>query len=398
MATPIILPRLGWNMEEGVFVGWLKQDGDTVRPGDALFSLEGEKATQDVESLDGGVLRIAPDGPRPGATLPVGAVLGYLVEVGEPAPFESAPEGATVKANCPAETSPGSASAPPTAPHTGRAGRRTPAASPRARRVARELGVDWTALRGSGRSGRVRERDVRAAAATAAPPRGTTAAPSPVRRTIAGRMAVAGRAAAVTLTTTADAANLVRLREQFKAAAGGGEPAPGYTDFLVKLAAAALARHPALNAAWADGQIVTYSDIHIGIAVDTDAGLFVPVVRDVPALTLTQVAARSRALAERARQRRLTAAEAEGGTFTVTNLGAYGVDAFTPIPNPPQCAVLGVGRVQRRPAVRGNKVVARPQLTLSLTFDHRVVDGAPAARFLQTLTGLVECPAPALIP
>jgi pyruvate dehydrogenase E2 component (dihydrolipoamide acetyltransferase) len=201
--------------------------------------------------------------------------------------------------------------------------------------------------------------------------------------------------APVTLTTTADAVNLVNLRNQFKAA--GGDNVPSYTDFLVKLTAVALAKHPLLNARWEGEQIVTPPDIHIGIAVDTDAGLLVPVVRDVPVLGLRQLSARTRDLATRARARQLVADELRGGTFTLTNLGAFDIDAFTPIINYPQCAILGIGRIERRPVVVGEQVVARDQVTLSLTFDHRIVDGAPAARFLQTLRSLIENPGPALM-
>jgi pyruvate dehydrogenase E2 component (dihydrolipoamide acetyltransferase) len=222
---------------------------------------------------------------------------------------------------------------------------------------------------------------------------------SPVRRRIAERMLQSSRSTApVTLTTTADATNLVNLRQQFRAVAAAGEPVPGYTDFLVKLAAVALQKHPALNAWASEGQIVTSTSIHIGIAVDTEAGLFVPVVREVPALTLKGLAARARELAERARQGKLTAEEMQGGTFTVTNLGAFGIDAFTPLLNPPQCAVLGIGRIAPRPVVKDGQVVAREQVTLSLTFDHRLTDGAPASRFLQTLVALIENPGPCLIP
>jgi pyruvate dehydrogenase E2 component (dihydrolipoamide acetyltransferase) len=266
--------------------------------------------------------------------------------------------------------------------------------------VARELGVDWSGLTGSGRSGRIRERDVRAAAIHGAPPPAGHIMPvSPTRRTIAQHMIESVRATApVTLTTTADASNLVNLREQFKAARQTDEDViPTYTDFVVKLVAVALGRHPILGARWQEDHLALPEQVHIGIAVDTDVGLVVPVVRDVPALTLRQLAARTRELAEKARSRRLSAGELRGGTFTVTNLGAFGVDAFTPIINVPECAILGLGRIHRCPAVVGDRVVPREQVTLSLTFDHRVVDGAPAARFLQTVRGLIETPGPALM-
>jgi pyruvate dehydrogenase E2 component (dihydrolipoamide acetyltransferase) len=273
-----------------------------------------------------------------------------------------------------------------------------PSASPRARRAAVELAVDWTKLRGSGRTGRIRERDVRAAAGNAHSfVRSTqySVPVTPIRQTIAARLLASTHSTApLTITTTADAANLVNLRNQFKAS---GEIVPSFTDILAKLTAAALRGHPLLNATWADDQIIVNKDIHIGIAVDTDAGLLVPVLRDVPSFGLRQLATAARELIERARSGKLKAEEMQGGTFTITNLGNYGIDAFTPIINPPQCAILGMGRIQRQPVVSGNEIVIREQVTLSLTFDHRIVDGAPAARFLQTLVRLVENPGPALV-
>ncbi|HBI45349.1 MAG TPA: alkylhydroperoxidase, partial [Planctomycetales bacterium] len=271
-----------------------------------------------------------------------------------------------------------------------------PAASPRARRVARELGVNWTQIQGGGKTGRVRERDVRAAAG----PAPAQTAVSPLRKTIAERMTASLRSTApVTLTTTADASNLVSLRNQFKtAAASGDDVIPGYTDFLVKLAAAALQKHPLLSARWTNAEITPSTSLDIGIAVDTERGLLVPVVRNAPNLSMRQVAASTRDLAERARGGTLQSSEMQGGVFTITNLGAFGVDAFTPIINYPQCAILGVGRIQRRPVASDDRIMICEQVTLSLTFDHRIVDGAPAARFLQTLSQMLENPGPWLMP
>jgi pyruvate dehydrogenase E2 component (dihydrolipoamide acetyltransferase) len=279
------------------------------------------------------------------------------------------------------------------------------AVSPRARRVARELGIDCASLTGSGRNGRIRERDVRAALLTLPSPpegrgeqaEGQLIPHTSIRRTIAARM-VAGvtQAAPVTLTTRLDATNLVALRHQFKAA-GAGEVVPMYTDLIVKLTAAALRSHPLLQAQWRDDGLFVPNRIDIALAVDTEAGLLVPVLRSVDQLTPRQVAAQSRELIELARAGRLIAEQMRDATFTVTNLGAFGIDAFTPIIHLPQCAVLGVGRIVREPAVRGEQIVPCDLLTLSLTFDHRVIDGAPAALFLQTLRGCVENPAPWLI-
>jgi pyruvate dehydrogenase E2 component (dihydrolipoamide acetyltransferase) len=404
MAVPVTVPRLGWTMEQGVFVGWRKQAGEEVRPGETLFELEGDKAAQEIEALDGGFLHVPADAPRPGQTVAVGAVLGYLLAAGE-SPPETAVSARPADVAVAVDRAPAAVpavSAAPTDPPRAR-----PASSPRARRVARELGIDWQHLRGSGRRGRIRERDVRAAAAhlgrpgaasPAAPTPGGRVLPiTPARRVIAERLVAAAHAAAVTLTTRADATNLVNLREQFKAAAGASVAVPAYTDFLVKLTAAALGEHPLLNAAWTEDGIVLSDAVHIAIAVDSDAGLVAPVVRDVGALSLREVAARSRELIGLARACRLTAEQMQGGTFTITNLGMYGVDAFTPLLNPPQCAILGLGRIQREPVVVDERVVPRHMLTLSLTFDHRVVDGAPAARFLDAVRRSVEQPGPWLI-
>ena len=204
--------------------------------------------------------------------------------------------------------------------------------------------------------------------------------------------------APVTLTTTADATNLASLRAQFKATAPSpGERVPGYTDIMVKLVARALQEHPALNQQWIDDRIVTPDGVHIAIAVDTPAGLLAPVISDVPSLGLREIAARTHDLKQRAHTSELKPQELKGGTFTISNLGAFGIDAFTPIINLPQCAILGLGRIERRPMVVSDQIVPREAITLSLTFDHRIVDGAPAARFLAALRQAIENPGPWLV-
>jgi pyruvate dehydrogenase E2 component (dihydrolipoamide acetyltransferase) len=204
--------------------------------------------------------------------------------------------------------------------------------------------------------------------------------------------------AAVTLTTTADATNLVNLRGQFEAVARPGRERPGYTEIVVKVAAIALLDHPLLHARWEDDRLLIPDEPHIGIAVDTEEGLLVPVVRGAASLGLGEIVARARDLVRRARAGQLRPDEMQGGTFTVTNLGSLGVETFTPILNPPECAVLGMGRIGREPVLVGDQVVPRERMPLSLTFDHRIVDGAPAARFLRSLVRLIENPGPALIP
>jgi pyruvate dehydrogenase E2 component (dihydrolipoamide acetyltransferase) len=391
MAIPITIPRLGWNMEEGTFGGWLKQDGDTVRPGDRLFTLESDKAAEEIETLDSGILRIRADGPKVGDVVPVGAVVGYLVER-----FEEELPGEPSFALLPAQAQPIEEPTPATKRERGTERRN---ATPRARRTADELGVDVAEIRGTGKGGRIRERDVRTAAvglnpSPQPPPRngaGEKVVPiTPPRRTIAARMVESQRATApVTLTTNVDATEFVNLRKRLQQ---GGKPVPSYTDLIVKLCAAALQKHPVLAGQWTDSGIRLPHTIDIGIAVDSDDGLRVPVIRDVPRLDIRELAMRSRDLIERARAGKLSITEMQDGCFTVSNLGNYGIDAFTPIINYPECAVLGVGRIARRPAVVGDAIVPRDQITLSLTFDHRIVDGGPAARFLQTLSQAIENP------
>lgn len=370
MAIEITVPRLGWSMEEGTFAGWLKQNGDLVASGEPLFAVESDKVTMDVESLDAGILYLPPDAPETGAAVRVGQLLGFLLARGEAAPAigQASVEVTDVK-------------------------RPRAAITPRARRIARELGVDTAALQGSGYNGRIREADVRAAAkpAASASAIGSTGAGT-LRRTIAARMMESrNNTAPVTLTTRAEATALTRIRNRWKAAAP--EASPSYNDLLAKLVAEVLAAHPALGGRWEEGHIVLPDRTNIGIAVDTPQGLLVPVLRDVSRTPLAELARRSRELTAAAHERRLRPEDLAGGTFTITNLGSFGIDAFTPIINFPETAVLGVGAIRNEAVVLDNGgLAARERMTLSLTFDHRVVDGAPAARFLQALVRLIEAP------
>lgn len=393
MSIEIIVPKLGWSMEECTFSGWLKRDGECVKVGEPLFTLETDKSAQDVESADAGILGIPPDAPKPGDTVKVGSRVGFLLAEGETL---SSP--ATPAAPLPAPSAvpcESAAARPSPAPSEAPVGEAP--ASPRARRAARDLGVNLSSLQPTGAGGRIRERDVRKAAAGAVP----AGAPPPqggipitsLRRMIAERMLNSReKTAPVTLTCRADATRLAALRRRFKSAAGES-PAPSYTDILAKLAAAVLQRHPALAGRWDGERIVLPEAIHIGIAVDTEQGLIVPVIRDVLRLTLPELAQRARDLAEAARDRRIRPEDLQGGVFTLTNLGGYGIEAFTPIINYPESAILGLGVIRREPVVLADgSIASREQMTLSLTFDHRVVDGAPAARFLQSLRQAIEDP------
>ncbi|MCC6537764.1 MAG: 2-oxo acid dehydrogenase subunit E2 [Bryobacterales bacterium] len=361
MAIAITVPRLGWSMEEGAFAGWLKNPGDAVAPGEPLFAVESDKVTMDVESLDAGTLYVPPGAPERGDVVYVGQLLGYLLAAGETAP----------------ETATTTAAAPPPPP------RSTVPVTPRARRAAAELGVDVGAIAGTGRGGRIREADVRAAASAA------TAAVQPLsatRRAIAARLAEShARTVPVTLTTRADATALTALR-----------PRASYNAILARLCATALARHPQLAARWdATGECLVAppgaAAIDIGIAVDTPHGLVVPVLRAAAATPLEELDRRLRELIAAAQARRLQPADVTGAAFSLTNLGAFGIDSFTPVIAYPETAILGVGAIRQEAVVLASGGIAvRPLIKLSLTFDHRATDGAPAARFLQTLVDLIE--------
>ena len=408
MATEIHMPRLGWTMEEAAFGGWLKRDGDAVAAGEPLFSVDADKATQEVEAIEGGVLHIPPDAPVPGDIVLVGALLGYLLQPGEAAPFELRKPAQAGVAVAHAPQVQASTTAGPPAVAQQRNRRATPRISPRARRAAADLGVDWTQVAGSGRSGRIVERDIRAAARPPAQPQlaeapaalptqaeaGETIPISRVRRLIAQRMVAGVQAAApVTLTTEADATKLVALREQLKTTFDARDMlVPTYNDLLIKLTATALQEHRLLNAVWREDAIFIPDDVHMALAVESEEGLLAPVVRAAQTKSVRQIAAETRALIEKVRTGRITPEELQGGTFTLTNLGAQSIDAFTPIIHLPQCAILGVGRIAKKPAVYQDAVVPRQRVTLSLTFDHRVVDGGPAARFLDAVRQYVEEP------
>ena len=390
MAFEVVMPRLGWNMEEGALAGWRKKDGESVTAGEILFEVESDKAVQEVEALESGILRIPPDSPPKGKVVPVGTLLAWLVAQGESVPVGGSPRpGAAQAAGPAAAPAPpaATAAAPAPPPSPARASGRGPAISPRAKRIAAELGVEWTGIRGSGRTGRIVERDVRRASAETGRTAGRPTAPVPsARRAIAEKMsASAHTTAAVTLTTEADATELVKLRDVFKGRPG--QPVPSYNDLLIRIVAFALREHPQLNAG--------PGDVHIGFAIDTDRGLLAPVVRNVADKSLLAIAKETARLIERARAGEITAEEMSGGTFTITNLGMYDIDAFTPIINIPECAILGVGRIVARQVVTdadAGTVAIRRMVVLSLTFDHRLVDGAPAARFLQAVKRAVEQP------
>jgi pyruvate dehydrogenase E2 component (dihydrolipoamide acetyltransferase) len=401
-------------MEEGVFIEWLKRDGESVKSGDALFTIESDKAAQEVEAIDAGTLHVPANGPQRGDKIKVGAAIGYLLADGEtseavrgsitPAAAvedqsarQTASESGGKKQGKPlpladvvaTERKQGAPLASPAAP-----------ASPRARRAAREKGVSLEHVSPSGMSGRIRERDVLKVwnERSADSENWEVIETQSMRRTIADRMVRSlNSTAPVTIHRRCDAVELVNLRNQLKQAAEHAE-GPSFNDILMKIVAGALRRHPMLAARWVSDQIQIPKALHIGFAVDSEHGLFVPVIRDVLQLSLREVTSASRVLIEAARAGDLKQEQMQDGCFTMTSLGSFGVESFTPIINHPQTAILGVGAIRREAvAMEDGTLANRHQLTLSLTFDHRIVDGAPAARFLQNVCERIENPFAALL-
>ncbi|MEZ6061373.1 MAG: dihydrolipoamide acetyltransferase family protein [Planctomycetaceae bacterium] len=276
-----------------------------------------------------------------------------------------------------------------------------PKISPRAARTAQQFHIDWSTITGSGRGGRIRERDILALVPSTLPAEPQPDAPgvlhpaSGTRRTIAKRMLESVRqTAAVTLTTKVDASELATFRERLRSAAT--DVVPSYNDMLVRLVAGCLADFPQLNVVWHNDGIYVFDEVNIAVAVNTDAGLMVPVLNNADRLSLSEISVKTLELAQMARAGRLRGPQLSGGTFTVTNLGAFGIDLFTPIINRPQSAILGIGRIISEPVIRENEIVAGKTLSLSLTFDHQVIDGAPAAEWLQQLSARIVAPEPYL--
>ncbi|MGY1616072.1 dihydrolipoamide acetyltransferase family protein [Geodermatophilus sp. SYSU D00691] len=456
MAQEVLLPKLGLTMEEGTIVEWVAKAGDVVKNGDVLLRLATDKVDAEVEAEGEGRFQPVVD---EGTTLPPGALIAWLLEGDEQPP--AAPSPAKVAAQeSPAAgdvgelqlTGPASAAAVPAgrllaspnakrvaAEHgvdlttlrgTGPGGRIVsedvedalaaaraaapppvppPAApaggvvSPLVRRHAQASGVDLSQVRGSGLGGRIRRADVTAAAAVAPPqpapaaagPRAGTVVPlTGMRGAIARNMhASLQEMAQLTHGYEAEVGDLLALREHLKREwAGTGLRVPTINDFVVRAAAHALLEHPVLNATVRDDGIHLLEEVHVGVAVAVPDGLLVPVVRDADRRGLVDIAEQTQALATAAREGRLTLPQLEGATFVVTSLGSYGVDFFTPVVNPGNTGILGVGRVRDGVRWEGEVPHRTSVLTLSLSFDHRAVDGAPAAEFLRTVSGLLARP------
>ncbi len=368
-------------MDEGKIVRWLKKEGEPVAKGEELLEVETEKVNVALESPGSGVLR--KKFYDVGETVPVGALVGVIAD-----PNESIDE---VVVESSAKALPVirevSVAAPPGPGQIQRT--EEVVASPRARRLAREKGLDLSTIKGSGPSGRIVEEDILRAMQHAEPSGFpftvlNTIQLTGLRKIISDRMLSSAQTKAqVTITTEVDMTEGVDVREKSNVT---------FNDLIISAVAMTLKEHRVLNSITFQGEPKVVGEINVGLAVATEEGLVVPVLRNADKLTLKEIAERSAPLVERARTRELTVADVSDGTFTITNLGMYDVDVNTAIINPPQSAILAVGRIVQKPIVFGGKIAIRQMMILSLTFDHRIIDGAPAASFLKDLKGLLEQP------
>jgi pyruvate dehydrogenase E2 component (dihydrolipoamide acetyltransferase) len=402
VATEVILPRLGQGMESGTIVRWLKSEGEPVEKGDPLFELDTDKVTQEVEAEAAGVLlKIA----VAEGEVPVGHTVAFIGEQGEEVPqakaappAEAEPEPQQETKSEPADEAPEGAAV---ASGNGRV-----KASPLARRIARERGIELAAIRGTGPDGRIVAEDVeRAEAGGPAAPTVPATAPVPageveriplsnVRKTIARRLTEAWQIPVFQLQASAEMTRVnllvARLRER------DPDVRLTVTDVLTKVCAQGLMRHREVNAEFTDEAILLHPSANVGLAVAAPQGLVVPVIRGAERLSLTEIAGVRAGLVGRARENKLRADDLEGGTFTISNLGMYAVERFTAVLNPPQAAIVAVGATEERVVPLDGGTAVRPMITLTATFDHRAVDGAPAAAFLQTLKESLEDPGLAL--
>jgi pyruvate dehydrogenase E2 component (dihydrolipoamide acetyltransferase) len=408
-------------MESGTIVKWLKSEGDSVEKGEPLYELDTDKVTQEVEADASGVLlRISVQEGE----VEVGRTIAVIGEAGEEI---AEPAEAKVSDDAQEEGSPGAArederergreasadqavteiKQPVTSAGNGGGGRIK--ASPLARRIARERGIDLAALTGTGPEGRVVAEDVERAAASPRPllPEAAPAAAAPtgevesipvssVQRTVARRMTEAWQIPVFQLFGSADMTRATEVRRRLVELTPEGGVRPTVSDLITKACAAALTRHRAVNAWWAEDSIQLHPHANIGLAVAMPAGLIVPVIRQCERKTVAEIAVERADLVARAREGKLQREELEGGTFTISNLGMFAVERFTAVVNPPQAAILAVGATQEKPVVRDGEVVVRPMMDLTLTCDHRSVNGADGAGFLQAVREILEEPGLAL--
>jgi pyruvate dehydrogenase E2 component (dihydrolipoamide acetyltransferase) len=421
VSSQVTLPRLGQGMESGVIVKWLKSEGEQVEKGDPLYELDTEKVTQEVEADSSGVLLkiLANEGDE----IEVGKAIAVIGEAGEevseeeeetPDRVEPDEGGAEIGVEKPAEgperedereEGREAGTDAPSEPEQRANGGRVKA-SPLARRIAKERGVDLAQLRGTGPEGRIVAEDVERAGvspqrAPAAPP---SAAPGEVevvklnqmRKTIARRMTEAWEAPAFQISMSADMTASIRLREALLERVEEGGVRPTYSDILTKVVALALMRHRDMNAHFAGDEVHLFPTANIGIAVAIPHGLVVPVIPSCETRSIPEIAAARADIVGRTREGKLRAEDLENGTFTISNLGMYRVERFTAVLNPPQAGILAVGAIEEHPVVVDGDLEIQPRMDLTLTVDHRSVDGATASEFLRTVKSFLEEPGLAL--
>ncbi|WP_419935996.1 dihydrolipoamide acetyltransferase family protein [Candidatus Palauibacter sp.] len=434
MATKVVMAQLSPTMEEGKLIEWKVAEGDTVSQGDIVAEIETDKANMDIEALGGGVLRKIV--VHAGATVPVGALIGVIAapdesidallaeaaaartaEAAPPEPAVAPPEDATAVEEPVGATEARTADEPAGAgagAGTRAAGGRIKA-SPVARRMAAEGGIALASLTGSGPGGRIVKADVQAALASRAaaptpPPTPTPVLPPPtpappplphledrveepsqMRKAIARRLAQSiGPVPHFFLTTEVDMGRALELRADLNARFAEGRI--GVNDLLLKATAEALNRHPAANASWEENAIRYHGAVHLGLAVAIDGGLITPVLRDAGRKGLRRISTEARDLITRARARKLAPEEYQGGTFSVSNLGMFDIDQFTAIINPPEAGILAMGQTIEKPVVVAGEVVVRKRMRVTMSCDHRVIDGATGAAFLGTFKAMLENP------
>ena len=406
MATKVHMEALSPTMEEGRLVKWTKQEGDAVKSGDTLAEVETDKAVMElVARADGQLLKVmVPEG----TTVPVGNVVAWIGKPGEKVDGAGSGEQRAVQPPKPAPPAamPIAAPAAPAAPVAPADATRVKA-SPLAKRIAKEAGVDLKLVQGSGPGGRVIKRDVEAGAtqvrAVVPAPRSPLPAPSgapyedvpltQIRKTIAKRLAASlGPIPHFFLTTEIDMERAAEAREALNKQLGEEGGKISFNDIIIKAVALALVQHRACNAWFQEDHIRYWNEVHIGMAVAIEDGLITPVIRNADRKSLREIGAESRELAGRARNRRLKPEEYTGATFSVSNLGMFDIDQFTAVINPPEAGIVAIGSIVAKPVAEGDGVVVRRRLRMTMSCDHRVIDGATGAVFLKTLKQMLENP------
>ncbi len=416
MATKVVMEALSPTMEEGRLVEWKKQEGDPIAVGDILAEVETDKAVMELVARAAGVLikQLVPAGTTVPVAQPVawiGAV-GEAIPGGDPAPAQPAPAPGPAPAPAPpvapaSATTPTAAVAPPPSPGVAATGGDSQVqtgrikASPLAKRIAADRGVDIASIAGSGPEGRIIARDlegVTAGAVTAVRGSGGVSVSafvdvplSQMRKAIAKRLGQSiGPIPTFYLTAEVDMERANDARTALLVVDEKGKFS--FNDLIIRAAAAALRQHPNVNAWWLDDHIRQWQDVHIGVAVAIEDGLITPIIRHADEKGLRAIAAEVRELAGRAREKKLKPEEYTGATFSISNLGMFGIDEFTAIINPPEAAILAIGRIEQKPVVHDGRIEVRRRMRITLSCDHRVIDGASGAAFLKTLVGMLENP------